>query len=94
MRPDSVAAAFTLQLCRFGAPYLTGAELEIENGLPLGLSEESIYAESACQLKADEQLTLMTDGVVEARDCTGELFGFERVANIASSAAEAIARAA
>jgi hypothetical protein len=76
------------------APYLNGAELEIDNGLPLGLSAESTYAESTFQLQPDEQLTLMTDGVVEARSRSGELFGFDRVADIALGTAERIARTA
>jgi serine phosphatase RsbU (regulator of sigma subunit) len=46
-------------------------------------------------MKPEEQLTLLTDGVVEAREKSGALFGFERTAAIVkSSDAEAIARAA
>ncbi len=45
-------------------------------------------------LAAGEQLTLITDGVVEARGKGGELFGFERTAGIATQSAEAIAQAA
>ena len=76
------------------APYLAGKELLIENGLPLGLSAHTIYAESTFQLAAGEQLTLLTDGVVEARDKTGALFGFERTARLSVEPAEAIARTA
>jgi len=76
------------------APYLDGIELTIENGLPLGLSADGKYEESTFQLRHDEQLTLMTDGVIEARDRTGELFGFERVVHITTSTADAIARSA
>ena len=36
----------------------------------------------------------MTDGVVEARNKSGELYGFDRAARIASESAESIARAA
>jgi serine phosphatase RsbU (regulator of sigma subunit) len=39
-------------------------------------------------------LTLLTDGVVEARNQAGELFGFERTQTISRQSAEAIARAA
>lgn len=76
------------------APYLDGEELPLENGLPLGLAAETIYAESTFKLEANQQLTLLTDGVVEARDKTGALFGFERTASIANQPAEAIASAA
>ncbi len=45
-------------------------------------------------LAADEQLTLMTDGVVEARAANGELFGFDHVQAMATQSAEAIVHAA
>jgi hypothetical protein len=64
------------------APYLGGTEIAIENGLPLGLSGDAAYAEVALSLAVGEQLTLLTDGVVEARAGSGELFGFERTAEI------------
>jgi len=76
------------------APYVNGTELPLENGLPLGLDAGSTYLESTFRLALAEQLTLMTDGVVEARDRTGELYGFDRAAVIASGSAESIARAA
>ena len=76
------------------APYCNGRELKIETGLPLGLSAESNYPEATFTLNASEQLTLVTDGVVEARGKDGELFGFERTSGIASWTADAIAQAA
>ncbi|HLY43452.1 MAG TPA: PP2C family protein-serine/threonine phosphatase [Terracidiphilus sp.] len=76
------------------APYLSCAELKLQNGLPLGLSGDSAYTESTLHLALDEQITLMTDGVVEARNRMGELYGFERTAAIASHTAESIAKAA
>jgi serine phosphatase RsbU (regulator of sigma subunit) len=39
-------------------------------------------------------MTLLTDGVVEARNQDGELFGFERTAALSSDSAEAIAQRA
>jgi len=76
------------------APYLAGKELTIQNGLPLGLSAETTYAESSFQLASGQQLTLVTDGVVEARDKTGALFGFQRTAALSTQPAESIAQAA
>ena len=76
------------------APYLAGRELPLENGLPLGLSADTTYAESTFQLVPREQLTLLTDGVPEARDKAGTLFGFERSAALSTQPAEAIACAA
>ena len=76
------------------APYVNGRELTLANGLPLGLSEHEKYSESVFTLAAGEQLTLMTDGVVEARAASGELLGFERVKALTTQSAEAIMRAA
>ena len=68
--------------------------MAIENGLPLGLSANAVYTEVTVQLADHEQLTLLTDGVVEARSKSGELFGFDRTSAIASDSAESIAQAA
>jgi hypothetical protein len=76
------------------APYLAGKELPLENGLPLGISADTIYAESTFQLSSEQQLTLLTDGVIEARDEAGALFGFEPAAALSTQPAEAIAQAA
>lgn len=45
-------------------------------------------------LREDEQLTMLTDGVVEARNRHGELYGFERTAEIATRSADSIANVA
>jgi hypothetical protein len=76
------------------SPYLSGQELILENSFPLGLAAESNYPERTLPLPPDTQLTLVTDGIIEARNKTGELFGFERTANIATQSAESIAQAA
>jgi serine phosphatase RsbU (regulator of sigma subunit) len=46
------------------------------------------------QLDPGDALTFMSDGVVEARSASGELFGFERTRAISTQTAEEIARAA
>ncbi len=76
------------------APYLAGKELVLENGLPLGLAAESSYLESTFYLAPEQQVTVVTDGVVEARDKGGALFGFERTASLSTQTADQIARAA
>ena len=76
------------------SPYVDGRELTLANGLPLGLSAHEQYAESTFLLAANEQLTLMTDGVVEARAADGELLGFDRVKAMTTQTADAIAQAA
>jgi hypothetical protein len=76
------------------APYLNGHELAVHGGMPLGLEATRSYVESTFMLRADEQLTVLTDGVVEARNRQGELYGFERTAQIATHSADAIANLA
>ncbi|MGO9324865.1 MAG: PP2C family protein-serine/threonine phosphatase [Terracidiphilus sp.] len=86
----------TLTIANAGhiAPYLGGKELPLENGLPLGLASETAYAESTFEPGQRQQLTLLTDGVVEARDKSGVLYGFERTAALSTEPAESIALAA
>ena len=76
------------------APYLGGQEIAVENGLPLGITAETDYPEVSIQLPVGAQLTLYTDGVVEARARSGELFGFERAAALSTQPAEVIAQTA
>jgi hypothetical protein len=75
-------------------PYLNGREIPVVNDLPLGLNAISTYTETAFRLEAGDQLTLLTDGIAEARSKTGELFGFERTASVAVlSASDAVSQA-
>ena len=75
-------------------PYLAGHELATENGLPLGLSATAEYTETTTELPGKGRLTLLTDGVVEARNTQGELMGFERTSALSTEPAERIADAA
>ena len=76
------------------APYLDGKELDLENGLPLGLAAESSYPETTRKLALGARLTMLTDGVIEAQSATGVLYGFDRTAAISTQPAESIAQAA
>jgi len=60
-------------------PFLNGREFELEPSLPLGLIGYTFYREVSVRLKPGDQLSLYTDGLLEARRSTGELFGFERL---------------
>jgi serine phosphatase RsbU (regulator of sigma subunit) len=76
------------------SPYCNGEELAIDGGLPPGIHAESTYEEARLELRSGAQITLLTDGVVEARSNTGELFGFARAQNLSSKSAEQIVAAA
>lgn len=78
------------------APFRDGVELPLNGALPLGLSADATYEELAFRLHEGETLTLYTDGIVEARSASGELYGFERVQKLAQErkSAEQIVEAA
>jgi hypothetical protein len=93
LRLDQDGAA-TISNAGHLAPYQGSKELPVESGLPLGLAAEAEYTESTFHLDPDGELTLVTDGVAEARAKSGELFGFERTASIAILSAQHIAATA
>lgn len=76
------------------SPYLAGAELPVIAGLPLGIDGGSEYEESQFFLEPASCLTFLSDGVVEARNSSGELFGFDRSLQLSQSGAGTIAQAA
>lgn len=76
------------------APYRNGEEMSVEPGLPLGLLPEAGYAETHYQLAPNDRLTFVSDGVVEATNLQGELYGFARTQSISTESAHQIAKAA
>jgi serine phosphatase RsbU (regulator of sigma subunit) len=104
-RSDGFTTCLALRIARDGHvtfanaghinPFLAGKEIDIANGLPLGLHLHAAYEETELTLAKGDTLTLLTDGVVEAQDPrTRALFGFERTAAISGGSAEEIAGAA
>jgi len=61
------------------SPYVNGQELSLPGAFPLGLTAVAEYEETMFQLKGSEHLALYTDGLLEARSSSGELFSFERL---------------
>jgi hypothetical protein len=76
------------------APYLNGAEIPFAGSLPLGLAGKVEPSLQALQLRPGDQLTFITDGVVEARNAGGELFGFARARIICNEPVSEIVRRA
>jgi len=54
------------------------SELEL-SGLPLGVDDESEYAESSAVIHPGDTVVLYTDGVVEASNPNEEIFGYARL---------------
>ena len=67
------------------SPFHNADELPVTGSLPLGLAADAKYDETKFSLAENESLTLYTDGVVEAQNEAGELYGFERVSALAAS---------
>jgi hypothetical protein len=77
------------------SPCVNGVEIEMEGTFPIGIVPDADSAIASFALKDGDKLFLMSDGVVEATALDGELFGFERIAELlnrrASSAEIALA---
>ena len=86
----------TLILAKAGHlnPYLNGQEIELGPSIPLGISPAAEYSQLTLTLQPGQPLTLLSDGVVEARNPEGQLFGFDRTAAISAQPPANIAAAA
>jgi hypothetical protein len=73
------------------SPYLDGQEISLPGGLPLGIVRDLEYDQISMKLPATARLTLLSDGVVEARSHNGELFGFDRTSEASQLPAAEIA---
>jgi hypothetical protein len=76
------------------SPYLDGREIELEGALPLGVVKNAAYQVTHFHLPQGSRLTFYSDGVIEAQNAKGELFGFERGRAISVQPAAAIVEAA
>jgi hypothetical protein len=78
------------------SPYLNGTEIEMEGAFPIGIVPDGEFSTASFDLGEGDSLFLMSDGVVEATDPHGTLFGFERIAELLRRRAtsEEIAQAA
>lgn len=72
-------------------PYWDGVEVNLPPGLPLAVSPDTQWTSITLP---PGQLTFVSDGVIEAANSRGELFGFDRTRAASSSSAREIAEAA
>jgi phosphoserine phosphatase RsbU/P len=82
----------TLTVSNSGLPrpiYMHGGKTEVieATGLPLGLFDEAEYDEFEFRMKAGDLFVLFSDGILDARNRKGELFGRGRVERIVSESA-------
>lgn len=71
------------------SPYINGAEIPFAGSVPLGLVQESMYAQANVQMQQGDVAVLMTDGVAEAQDAQRVLLGFSRVESLLREGADA-----
>ena len=76
------------------SPYLDGREVELPGALPLGVVGNAKYETTQFYFAPGSRLTFYSDGVVEAQNQKGELFGFDRAKSISTQPAAAIVEAA
>ena len=105
-RGDSQATCLALRIDADGsatlanaghiAPYLNGVPMQMEGALPLGIIDTAEFSLMRFKLNERDKLILMSDGIAEATDANGALFGFERVRELlrASRTAAEVAAAA
>jgi hypothetical protein len=77
-------------------PYLNGEALAMEGALPLGMLSGAAFSVMKFKLAEGDRLLIVSDGIAEARNADGHLFGFERVRELLQtqpSAAELAAAA-
>jgi Stage II sporulation protein E (SpoIIE) len=71
--------AITLANAGHMPPYLNGEPVAMEGALPLGMIEGAEFSVTRFRLAEGDKLVLVSDGIAEATDADGQLFGFERV---------------
>jgi len=59
-------------------PYLNGEPMPIEGTFPLGMKLEADLSLMRFKLSEGDRLVMMSDGIIEATDVAGNLFGFDR----------------
>jgi hypothetical protein len=98
-RGDAQATCLALSITRDGKvtlanaghmpPYLNGEPVAMEGALPLGMMPEAIFPVLCFQMAEGDRMVLISDGIVEATDAEGRLFGFERVHDLLRTAISA-----
>ena len=72
------------------APFLNERELELPGALPLGISPLVNYDEFNVSLKVGDHFAMYTDGLLEARNQSGELYSFGRLSRLFATRPNAV----
>ena len=71
------------------APYFNDKEIDLPGALPLGIDPAIAYEEAVVYFNPGDRCSLYTDGLLEARTPSGEIFSFERLQTLFASGADA-----
>lgn len=63
------------------------SELYTDGTLPVGVADGVIYEAKRVQLESNDVLVLFSDGLAEAANTRNELFGFDRLNDVAAQCA-------
>lgn len=58
-------------------PYLNGTEINVAGSLPLSMIAEAEFATMDFRMELGDRLVLISDGIFEAQNERGDLFGFD-----------------
>jgi phosphoserine phosphatase RsbU/P len=92
----SPAGEMELMNCGHVPPIIVSGEkvIKLEDGnLPVGLIPFAQFQSARHQLKPGDRIVVVTDGVTEAEDASGEFFGYDRLEKCCPGGFEAIERA-
>ena len=76
LSPDGTC---TMATAGHPGPFLNLREFELPGALPLGVLSNPTYKEESITLHEGDHFSLYTDGLLEARNPSGEIFSFERL---------------
>lgn len=92
MHPSEMGVQVVLSRGGHPPPLLLREDGSVESldgaaGMPMGMFPDADVSDLPCTLAAGDAIVLYTDGVIEARDATGDQFGQERLEQLLRSCA-------
>jgi Stage II sporulation protein E (SpoIIE) len=71
------------------SPFLNEQEVSLPGTLPLGLLAVAAFENTTIHVAVGDRLTLYTDGLLEARNASGELYSFDRLQQLIATKPDA-----